>query len=77
LLEGVPLPLELDDFAAAFYLAVEFEETVDFTLGDGVVDDVVDGSTREGQDAAQGALDDDMLGVIVFAAPADGHAAAE
>jgi len=44
---GVPLALEVDDLAAAVDLAVELEIAEDGALGDGAVDDVVDGLAGE------------------------------
>src|SRR5688572_11373060 len=62
--DGIPLPLELPDFAAAVDLFVELEVAEDLVLGDLVVAEFIDGAAEEGHHAAQGVMGHDQLGAV-------------
>ena len=69
--DGVPPAFQLGDLGAALDLLVQLEVPKDLALGDGVGADVVNGMAKECEDALEGTLDENVLGVA-FAASREG-----
>jgi hypothetical protein len=57
----IPLPFEIDDFAAPDNLLAQLEISDDRVLGDWIVHDIVNRKTRVGQNAVEFAANNDQL----------------